>query len=75
MTSSSYLTTRQRQISKSKWQPLHTLGKQHQRNRLCVNLSTLSLIFILLFSYIYIHIYIYIYIYWIDTYIYIYIYI
>ena len=30
--------------------------KQHQRNRLCVNLSTLSVIFILLFSYIKIYI-------------------
>ena len=29
---------------------MYILEKQHQRNQLCVNLSTLSLIFILLFS-------------------------
>ena len=32
---------------------MNTLEKQYQRNRLCVNLSTLPLIFILLFSNIY----------------------
>ena len=51
ITSTSYLIPRQRQISKTKWLPLYTLQKQHQQNRLCVNLSTLSLIFIMLFSY------------------------
>ena len=50
----------------------HALEKNHQRNRLCVSLITLSLIFILLFLYIdysiyktityYIYIYIYIHI-------------
>ena len=45
MTSTSYLLPRQRQI-------LYTTENQHQRNRLCVSLSTLSLIIILLLSYI-----------------------
>ena len=52
MTSTPYLIPRQREISKTKWQPLYTLKKQHQQNRLCVDLNTLSLNFILLFLYI-----------------------
>ena len=38
MMSTLYLIPRQRQISKTKWQPLYTLEKQHQRNWLCVTL-------------------------------------
>ena len=53
ITSTSYLIRKQRLISKTKWQPLYTPEKQHQRNQLCANLSALSLIFILLFPYIY----------------------
>ena len=52
MTSTPYLIPRQREISKTKWQPLYTLKKQHQQNRLCVDLNTLSLNFTLLFLYI-----------------------
>ena len=66
---------------------MYTLEKQHQRNRLCVNLSTLFLIFILLFSHInysicktityyFFNIYIYIYVYiYVCIYIYMYVYV